>query len=87
MTFIGDGTFFHSGIAAISDALKNNQDITFIVLDNKTTAMTGHQPHPGVDLNLMGESTFAQDVVNTLEGLCRGTNAIVEQLDPEDWEK
>ena len=43
---MGDSTFFHSGQLAISNAVKLGQDITFIILDNSTTAMTGHQPHP-----------------------------------------
>ena len=53
VVFMGDSTFFHSGQIAISQAVKLGQDITFIILDNPTTAMTGHQPtrrglrHPG----------------------------------------
>ena len=60
VVFLGDSTFFHSGLIAISDSLKNGQDITYVILDNKTTAMTGHQPTPGTDQNLMGETTFAR---------------------------
>ena len=43
IVFMGDGTFFHSGQAAISHSIYHGQDITYILLDNKTTAMTGHQ--------------------------------------------
>ena len=50
LVFMGDSTFFHSGMAAISDSIKHGQDITYVILDNKTTAMTGHQPTPGVDI-------------------------------------
>jgi indolepyruvate ferredoxin oxidoreductase len=49
IVFMGDGTFFHSGQIAISNAIKANQDITFNILENKTTAMTGHQDHAGQD--------------------------------------
>ncbi|MFW5908841.1 MAG: thiamine pyrophosphate-dependent enzyme, partial [Desulfosalsimonas sp.] len=46
ISYIGDSTFFHSGIAGLINAVFNNHDITLIILDNQTTAMTGHQPHP-----------------------------------------
>ena len=45
VVFMGDSTFFHSGQLAISNSIKNGQDITYIILDNKTTAMTGQQTH------------------------------------------
>ena len=37
VVFLGDSTFFHSGLIAVSDSIKNNQDITYIILENKTT--------------------------------------------------
>ena len=52
--FIGDSTFFHSGITGLIDAVHNNHKFTLVILDNGTTAMTGHQPHPGVDTEPMG---------------------------------
>ncbi len=48
IAFIGDSTFFHSGIAGLINAVHNRHDFLLVVLDNGTTAMTGHQPHPGV---------------------------------------
>ncbi len=48
--FIGDSTFFHSGITGLVNAVYNNHNFTLVILDNGTTAMTGHQPHPGVDM-------------------------------------
>jgi indolepyruvate ferredoxin oxidoreductase alpha subunit len=47
---IGDSTFFHAGIPALINAVFNEANITVVVLDNETTAMTGHQVHPGVGL-------------------------------------
>jgi len=44
---IGDSTFFHSGITPLIDAFYNEADGMVVVLDNRTTAMTGHQGHPG----------------------------------------
>ena len=53
VAFIGDSTFFHSGITGLVDAVFNNHNITLVILENGTTAMTGHQPHPGVDMSRM----------------------------------
>ncbi len=57
ISFIGDSTFFHSGITGLVNAVYNNHNFTLVILDNGTTAMTGHQPNPGVNmdnLNLSG---------------------------------
>ena len=54
VSFIGDSTFFHSGITGLINAVHNNHKFTLVILDNGTTAMTGHQPHPGVDTGPMG---------------------------------
>ncbi len=50
ISFIGDSTFFHSGMTGLVNAVYNNHNLTLVILDNRTTAMTGHQPHPGVDM-------------------------------------
>ncbi|MDO9109445.1 MAG: thiamine pyrophosphate-dependent enzyme, partial [Desulfatirhabdiaceae bacterium] len=50
VAFIGDSTFFHSGLSPLASAIYNKHDFTLVVLDNGTTGMTGHQPHPGVYL-------------------------------------
>lgn len=47
ITLIGDGTFFHSGIPALINTVFNKSNPLIIILDNQTTAMTGHQPNPG----------------------------------------
>ncbi|MBU6399941.1 MAG: 2-oxoacid:acceptor oxidoreductase family protein [Verrucomicrobia bacterium] len=69
VVFMGDSTFFHSGQIAISNSLKNHQDITYILLDNKTTAMTGHQPTPGLEENLMGDPTYAQNIQGIIDAM------------------
>jgi indolepyruvate ferredoxin oxidoreductase alpha subunit len=70
LSFIGDSTFFHSGISGLINAVFNNHDMTLIILDNRVTAMTGHQPNPGVDmaeLNLSGYNTV--DIESVVRGL------------------
>ncbi len=69
LVFMGDGTFFHSGQVAISHSIQTGQDITYIILENKTTAMTGHQPHAGLDLDLRGNPMVAQDIQRIVEGM------------------
>jgi len=54
VAFIGDSTFFHSGMTGLVDAVHNKHNVLLIVLDNGTTAMTGHQIHPGVDTEPLG---------------------------------
>ncbi|PIE71046.1 MAG: indolepyruvate ferredoxin oxidoreductase subunit alpha [Deltaproteobacteria bacterium] len=57
VAYVGDSTFFHSAMSGLINAVFNNHNLTLIILDNRTTAMTGHQPNPGVDmteLNLPG---------------------------------
>ncbi len=66
--FIGDSTFFHSGITGLVNAVFNRHDILLIILDNGTTAMTGHQPNPGVDAKLLGEDRAHLDI----EAIVRG---------------
>lgn len=48
ITFVGDSSFFHAGIPALINAVFNKSNPLVIIFDNQTTAMTGHQPHPGV---------------------------------------
>ncbi len=48
LAFIGDSTFYHAGIPALIHAVHQGLTMTVCIMDNGTTAMTGHQPHPGV---------------------------------------
>jgi indolepyruvate ferredoxin oxidoreductase alpha subunit len=66
ISFMGDSTFFHSGIPPIINAVHHNHDVVITILDNRTTAMTGHQPHPGTDFDGMGDPAkkiLVEDVV------------------------
>jgi indolepyruvate ferredoxin oxidoreductase alpha subunit len=64
---IGDSTFFHAGIPPLLNSVFNTADITVIILDNSTTAMTGYQPHPGTGVQACGETTkcvHIEDIVS-----------------------
>jgi indolepyruvate ferredoxin oxidoreductase alpha subunit len=56
---IGDSTFFHTGMPALLNVAYNQSDTVVIILDNRTTAMTGHQQHPGTGKTLMDQPTYA----------------------------
>ncbi len=60
ISFIGDSTFFHSGIPGLINAVFNKHNATLVILDNGTTAMTGHQPHPGVDMKKLDLDGYGQ---------------------------
>jgi len=53
--FIGDSTFFHAGLSALASAVHNKHNFVLTVLDNRTTAMTGHQPNPSMLTDAVGD--------------------------------
>ncbi len=78
---IGDSTFFHSGITGLLNMVYNGGGGTVVIVDNRTTAMTGHQPHPGTGTTLMGCPAPAVD----LEMLARALGVKrVKVVDPLD---
>jgi indolepyruvate ferredoxin oxidoreductase alpha subunit len=67
--FIGDSTFFHSGMTGVLNAVYNRSDIIIVVLDNRTTGMTGRQPHPGTGESALGEPAPAANIETILRAL------------------
>lgn len=57
VAFIGDSTFFHAGMPGMVNTVFNKSDMLTVCLDNRWTAMTGHQPNPGTGQTAMGEKT------------------------------
>jgi len=57
VSLIGDSTFFHAGLSGLVNAIYNRHKMILIVLDNHTTAMTGHQPNPGIKAKILPQST------------------------------
>ncbi len=81
---LGDSTFLHGGMTGLLNAAYNKARITVTILDNSTTAMTGHQPHPGTGVTATGEPTIQV----SLEALVKALGAgLVETVDPYDLEK
>ena len=80
--FVGDSTFFASGITGTVNAFYNQADMTLIVLDNSTTAMTGHQPHPGTGRTVMGQVVEKVSIERVLRAIGL---TVVETVDPLDY--
>jgi indolepyruvate ferredoxin oxidoreductase alpha subunit len=80
--FIGDSTFFHTGIPGIVNAVYNNADIIVAVLDNSTTAMTGSQPHPGTGSSIYGSPAAKISIPAVLSAL--GVTELL-RLNPFDF--
>ncbi len=78
---IGDSTFLHAGLPALVDAVYKRANLTVLILDNGTTAMTGGQPHPSSGTNIRGEPAPRVD----LASVCRSLGVErVRVVDPYD---
>jgi len=78
---IGDSTFLHTGIQGLMNAVYNGATITVVILDNRITAMTGHQPNPNTGVTACG---IASPPVS-LDAVCRACGvSFVETVDPYD---
>lgn len=76
---IGDSTFLHTGIQGLMNAVYNGANMTVVLLDNRITAMTGHQPNPNTGVTACGVETPAV----SLDAVCRACGVtFVESVDP-----
>lgn len=80
-SFVGDSTFFASSLTGIVNAVYNEANLTLCILDNSTTAMTGHQPHPGTGHTMMGQVVDKIDITKVLEGIGVRNIVTVDALD------
>jgi len=81
VAFLGDSTFFHSGIPGLVNAVYNDTPVKMVVLDNSTTAMTGNQPNPGMGRTLAGKQTVKIDPLEVAKAC--GVQ-FVREVDPFD---
>jgi indolepyruvate ferredoxin oxidoreductase alpha subunit len=84
IAFIGDSTFFHTGIPGLINAVHSKHKFVLTILDNRTTAMTGFQPHPGVEIKNSQKKSKAIDISEVVRG-CGAE--FVEIVDPYDLKK
>lgn len=87
--FMGDSTFFHSGITGLIDAVYNKSPMVAVILDNSITAMTGHQENPGTGKTLMGEVAQVVDIEKIVKavGIKEENIRIVDPYNLEQTEK
>ena len=78
---IGDSTFMHSGITGLVNAVYSEGQITIVILDNRTTAMTGHQDHPGTGISAQGKKTRAIDLEQLVRGIGISDVRVVDAFD------
>jgi indolepyruvate ferredoxin oxidoreductase len=78
---VGDGTFFHGEMSTIANAIKQRQDILFIILDNKNTAMTGHQGTPASATDLMGRPQTPLEIERIVAAMGPGS---LQRSNPDD---
>lgn len=81
LSVCGDSTFFHSALPALVNAVHHKADITLVVLDNSGTAMTGFQPHPGLEVDAQGNSAMKLDI----RSICEAMGITVQISDPFDF--
>jgi indolepyruvate ferredoxin oxidoreductase alpha subunit len=78
---IGDSTFLHTGIQGLINAVYNGANLTVVILDNRITAMTGHQPNPNTGITACG----VESPPVSLDAICRACGVdFVENVDPYD---
>ncbi|HAJ95927.1 MAG TPA: indolepyruvate ferredoxin oxidoreductase subunit alpha, partial [Actinobacteria bacterium] len=87
VSVIGDSTFFHSGITSLIDNVYNKGTGVIIILDNRITAMTGHQVNPGMGMTLMGEETSAINPEDIARAAGIKDVEVVDPYDMENFEK
>ena len=73
---IGDSTFLHTGINSLVNLVYNKATGTVMILDNRTTGMTGHQDHAATGKTLKGEETNAVDFVELCHAI--GVKNVIE---------
>ena len=69
IAFVGDSTFFHAGMPGVVNAVYNKSNPLIIIMDNRITAMTGHQPNPGTGLTGMGEVSKEIKIEDIVRGM------------------
>lgn len=86
VSVIGDSTFMHSGITALSDIVYNKGANTVIILDNSITGMTGHQDNPTTGKTIRGEATRQVDLIQLCKGLGVEHITVADPFDVKTFE-
>jgi indolepyruvate ferredoxin oxidoreductase alpha subunit len=86
ISLMGDGTFFHAGIPALINAVYNKSNPLVVILDNRITAMTGHQPNPGMGKTGMGEDTEELKIEEIAKACGVKNIKVLDQINVKEFE-
>lgn len=84
VSVLGDSTFFHSGVTGLMEMAYNRGRYTVVILDNRTTAMTGFQDHPGTGVTLQKDPTTSVDIEMLVRSLGIENVRVVDPWDIEE---
>ena len=87
LAFLGDSTFFHSGIHGIVNAVYNRHKFVYTILDNRTTAMTGHQPNPGMGMDGRGNPSPHISIEDIVRGCGVDFVRVVDTSEMKEMQK
>ena len=87
ISIIGDGTFFHGGVSGLINAVYNKSNFLIIVLDNRITAMTGHQPNPGMGKTAMGEDSEEVKIEDIAKASGVKNIKVLDPINSEEFEQ
>ncbi len=85
IAFVGDSSFYHAGIPPLINAVNNNSNPLIIIMDNQTTAMTGHQPHPGIEKTGMGEPSPKIKIEDIVRACGVKNLKIIDQINQKEF--
>jgi indolepyruvate ferredoxin oxidoreductase alpha subunit len=86
IAIIGDSTFYHAGVPPLINAVYNGAPMLVVVLDNRTTAMTGHQPHPGTGVSALGPAAKEIPIEDVARGVGVEKVLVADAFDVKDAE-
>ena len=84
---IGDSTFLHTGVNSLMNSVYNRSTGTVLILDNRTTGMTGHQEHAATGKTLQNEPTYAVDLLALCKAIGVEDVTEINAFDVEALEK
>ncbi|MEN6393160.1 MAG: indolepyruvate ferredoxin oxidoreductase subunit alpha [Anaerolineaceae bacterium] len=84
---LGDSTFFHTGIPALINVVYNQSPVVTVIMDNRTTGMTGHQDNPSTGRTLQGKETTQVEIESLVRAMGVKHVKTIEAFQVEEIEK
>lgn len=87
IAFVGDSSFFHAGIPALVNSVYNASSPLIIIMDNRTTAMTGNQPYPGAGRTGMGEKVKEIKIEDIVKACGVKNLKVIDPINIKEFER